>query len=160
MIGILTLSAFIIGLATPDSKLPTMVKYEGETIAIEEIDNLEEILANGGEYVSKEETKIEIGQTMAFMVLAFSELVHVFNIRDNKNSIFKTGILGNSILIWAVLASAFLMAIILAVPALRHIFSIPILPMNNMIETIALIIAPVVIVELMKLFKINTVKGE
>jgi len=32
--------------------------------------------------------------------------------------------------------------------------------MNNMIETIALIIAPVVIVELMKLFKINTVKGE
>ena len=160
MIGILTLSAFIIGLATPDSKLPTMVKYEGETIAVEEIDNLEEILANGGEYVSKEETKIEIGQTMAFMVLAFSELVHVFNIRDNKNSIFKTGILGNSILIWAVLASAFLMAIILAVPALRHIFSIPILPMNNMIETIALIIAPVVIVELMKLFKINTVKGE
>ena len=76
------------------------------------------------------------------------------------SSIFKTGILGNSILIWAVLASAFLMAIILAVPALRHIFSIPILPMNNMIETIALIIAPVVIVELMKLFKINTVKGE
>ncbi len=160
MIGILTLSAFIIGLATPDSKLPTMVKYEGETIAVEEIDNLEEILANGGEYVSKEETKIEIGQTMAFMVLAFSELVHVFNIRDNKNSIFKTGILGNSILIGAVLASAFLMVIILAVPALRHVFSIPILPMNNMIETIALIIAPVVIVELMKLFKINTVKGE
>ena len=160
MIGILTLSAFIIGLATPDSKLPTMVKYEGETIAVEEIDNLEEILANGGEYVTKEETKIEIGQTMAFMVLAFSELVHVFNIRDNKNSIFKTGILGNSILIWAVLASAFLMVIILAVPALRHIFSIPILPMNNMIETIALIIAPIVIVELMKLFKINTVKGE
>ena len=160
MIGILTLSAFIIGLATPDSKLPTMVKYEGETIAVEEIDNLEEILANGGEYVSKEETKIEIGQTMAFMVLAFSELVHVFNIRDNKNSIFKTGILGNSILIWAVLASAFLMVIILAVPGLRHVFSIPILPMNNMIETIALIIAPVVIVELMKLFKINTVKGE
>ena len=160
MIGILTLVAFIIGLATPDSKLPTMVKYEGETIAVEEIDNLDEMLANGGEYVSKEETKIEIGQTMAFMVLAFSELVHVFNIRDNKNSIFKTGILGNSILIWAVLASAFLMVIILAVPALRHIFSIPILPMNNMIETIALIIAPIVIVELMKLFKINTVKGE
>ena len=160
MIGILTLSAFIIGLATPDSKLPTMVKYEGETIAVEEIDNLEEILANGGEYVSKEETKIEIGQTMAFMVLAFSELVHVFNIRDNKNSIFKTGILGNSILIWAVLASAFLMVVILAVPALRHVFSIPILPMNNMIETIALIIAPIVIVELMKLFKVNTVKGE
>ena len=160
MIGILTLIAFIIGLSTPDSKLPTMVKYNGEVISTEEIDNLDEVLANGGEYVSKEETKIEIGQTMAFMVLAFSELVHVFNIRDNKNSIFKTGILGNPILIWAVLSSAFLMVIILAVPGLRHIFSIPILPKNNMIETIALIIAPIVIVEIMKLFKINTTKNE
>ena len=160
MIGILTLSAFIIGLATPDSKLPTMVKYEVETIAVEEIDNLEEILANGGEYVSKEETKIEIGQTMAFMVLAFSELIHVFNIRDNKNSIFKTGILGNSILIYAVVISALLMGVILLIPQLREIFSIPILPVGNIIETVLLIIAPVVIVELMKLFKVNTAKDE
>ena len=32
--------------------------------------------------------------------------------------------------------------------------------MNNIVETIALILAPLVIVEIMKLFKINTVKGE
>ena len=160
MIGLLTLAAFLIGLSTPDDKLPTMVKYENEVIAVEEIDNLGEVLADGGEYVSKEEIKVEIGQTMAFVVLALSELVHVFNIRDKKNSIFKTGILGNPILVWSVLASAFLMLVILFVPALRHIFSIPILPMNNIVETIALILAPLVIVEIMKLFKINTVKGE
>ncbi len=160
MIGLLTLAAFLIGLSTPDDKLPTMVKYENEVIAVEEIDNLGEVLANGGEYVSKEEIKVEIGQTMAFVVLALSELVHVFNVRDKKNSIFKTGIFGNPILIGAVLASAFLMLVILFVPALRHIFSIPILPMNNIVETIALILAPLVIVEIMKLFKINTVKGE
>lgn len=160
MIGLLTLAAFLIGLSTPDDKLPTMVKYENEVIAVEEIDNLGEVLANGGEYVSKEEIKVEIGQTMAFVVLALSELVHVFNVRDKKNSIFKTGILGNPILIGAVLSSAFLMLVILFVPALRHIFSIPILPMNNIVETIALILAPLVIVEIMKLFKINTVKGE
>ena len=97
---------------------------------------------------------------MAFIVLAFSELVHVFNIRDNKNSIFKTGILGNSVLIWAVLASAFLMVIILAVPGLRHVFSIPVLPIGNLIEVIALVLAPIVIVELLKLFKLNTAKDE
>ena len=96
----------------------------------------------------------------AFIVLAFSELVHVFNIRDNKNSIFKTGILGNSVLIWAVLASAFLMVIILAVPALRHVFSIPVLPIGNLIEVLALVLAPIVIVELLKLFKLNTAKEE
>ena len=160
MIGLLTLAAFLIGLATPDDKLPTMIKYENQVISVEEIDNLDEVLVNGGEYISKEEIKVEIGQTMAFIVLAFSELVHVFNIRDNKNSIFKTGILGNSVLIWAVLASAFLMVIILAVPGLRHVFSIPVLPIGNLIEVIALVLAPIVIVELLKLFKLNTAKDE
>ena len=107
-----------------------------------------------------EQSKVEVGQTMAFMVLAFSELVHVFNIRDNKNSVFKTGILGNRILILAVLASAFLMGIILVVPGLRHIFSIPVLPVGNLLEAIALIFAPLLIVEIMKLAKVNTAKDE
>ena len=133
MIGLLTLAAFLIGLAT------THTPIDGLTL---------------------EETKIEVGQTMAFTVLAFSELVHVFNVRDNKNSLFKTGILGNRMLIFAVLASAFLMGIILFVPALRHVFSIPVLPVGNMLEILGLVLAPVVIVEILKFFKINTAKGE
>ena len=160
MIGLLTLAGFLIGLATPEDKLPTMIEYNNQVMSVDEIDNLDEVLADGGEYVSKEEVKVEIGQTMAFMVLAFSELVHVFNIRDNKNSIFKTGILGNRVLILAVLASALLMGIILVVPGLRHIFSIPVLPMGNMLEVLGLVLAPVVIVEILKLFKLNTAKEE
>ena len=160
MIGLLTLAGFLIGLATPEDKLPTMIEYNNQVMSVDEIDNLDEVFADGGEYVSKEEVKVEIGQTMAFMVLAFSELVHVFNIRDNKNSIFKTGILGNRVLILAVLASALLMGIILVVPGLRHIFSIPVLPMGNMLEVLGLVLAPVVIVEILKLFKLNTAKEE
>ena len=160
MIGVITLLAFLIGLSTPESKLPTMVEYNGEVIPAEEIENINDILVDGGRYLSAEEIKVEIGQTMAFIVLALAELVHVFNIRDNKNSIFKTGILGNSILIYAVLVSAALMGIILIIPALRHAFSIPILPMSNTIYVIILVLSPIIIVELMKLFKINTVKDE
>ena len=160
MIGLLTLTAFIVGLATPEDKLPTMVEYNNQVVPIEEIDNINEILSDGGRYLSAEEIKVEIGQTMAFIVLAFAELVHVFSIRDNKNSIFKTGILGNSALILSVLISAGLMGIILVIPALRHAFSIPILPISNIVEVIVLIIAPLVIVEIMKLFKINTAKDE
>ena len=160
MIGLLTLTAFIVGLATPEDKLPTMVEYNNQVVPIEEIDNINEILSDGGRYLSAEEIKVEIGQTMAFIVLAFAELVHVFSIRDNKNSIFKTGILGNSALILSVLISAGLMGIILIIPALRHAFSIPILPISNIVEVIVLIIAPLVIVEIMKLFKINTAKDE
>ena len=133
MIGLLTLAAYLIGLGT------THTAIDGLTL---------------------EQTKIEVGQTMAFIVLAFSELIHVFNIRDNKNSIFKTGILGNGILILAILASALLMVVILFIPQLRTIFSIPILPSDNIIETIVLVLSPIIIVEIMKLFKVNTTRDE
>ena len=133
MIGLLTLVAYLIGLGT------THTAIDGLTL---------------------EQTKIEVGQTMAFIVLAFSELIHVFNIRDNKNSIFKTGILGNGVLILAILASALLMVVILFIPQLRTIFSIPILPSDNIIETIVLVLSPIIIVEIMKLFKVNTTRGE
>ena len=133
MIGLLTLAAFMIGLATTNTPI------DGLTL---------------------DESKIEVGQTMAFVTLALSELVHVYSVRNNKLSVFKTGIKGNSKLIWATLASSALMLVILLIPALRNIFSIPVLPTENIIELIGLIIAPLVIVEIFKLFKINTAKDE
>ena len=128
MIGLLTLIAFIIGLKTT-------------TTPINEL--------------TLDQSKIEVGQTMAFIVLAFSELVHVFNIRDNKKSIFKGKVFNNKILIGAITLSAALMLIILLVPALRGIFSIPLLPVNNIIETAVLVFSPIIIVEIFKLLKIN-----
>ena len=160
MIGLITLAAFIVGLATPDEQLPTMVKIDNKIYSAEEVENLDEALANGAEIVEKQEVKVEIGQTMAFVVLAFSELVHVFNIRNNKKSIFKTHPFNNRVLLGAIAVSAALMLIILFVPGLRHLFSIPVLPMGNVLEIVGLIILPIVIVELFKLFKINTSKDE
>ena len=128
MIGLLTLAAFAIGLAT------TKEPINGLTL---------------------DESKIEVGQTMAFVTLALSELVHVFNLRDNKNSIFKTGIFNNMKLIGAIIISALLVFVILAIPQLRTIFSIPVLPTQNIVELICLILAPIVIVEIFKLLKIN-----
>ena len=160
MIGLLTLAAFLIGLATPDDQLPTMVRIGNQIYSVEEVENLDEALANGAEIVEKQEVKVEIGQTMAFVVLAFSELVHVFNIRNNKKSIFKTHPFNNQVLLGAIALSAALMLIILFIPALRHVFSIPVLPMNNVLEIIGLVLLPLVIVEIFKLFKINTSKDE
>ena len=160
MIGLLTLAAFIIGLATPDDQLPTMVRIDNKIYSAEEVENLDEALANGAEIVEKQEVKVEIGQTMAFVVLAFSELVHVFNIRNNKKSIFKTHPFNNKMLLGAIGLSAALMLVILFVPALRHLFSIPVLPMGNVLEIIGLVLLPLVIVEIFKLFKINTSKDE
>ncbi len=160
MIGLLTLAAFIIGIATPEENLPQMVRMDGKIYQAEEIENLEYEIQNGAEYVETQEVRVEIGQAMAFIVLAFSELVHVFNIRNNKKSIFKTNPFNNKMLLLAVGASAALMLVIVLVPGLRHLFSIPILPVGNLIEAILLVLAPIVIVELFKLFKINTSKDE
>ena len=133
MIGVLTLVAFCIGLATPN--------IEGTP-----------------EYV--EHVKIEIGQTMAFSVLALSQLIHVFNVRDNKKSLLKTKPLKNKTLLIAIAISALLMLTILLVPALRTIFSIWALPVENIVEVVCLVFAPLAIVEIFKLFKINTAKDE
>ena len=110
--------------------------------------------------VTDEAAKIEIAQTMAFCVLALSELVHVFNIRNNKNSVFKTGILNNSKLILAILVSASFMFVILLIPGLREIFSIAQLPKENIVETVLLVLSPILVVEIFKLLKINTTKDE
>ena len=131
MIGLITLAAFIIGLATPDSILP---QVEG---------------------LSNAEVKVEIGQTMAFVTLAFAELVHVFNVRNPKKSIFKTNPFKNKMLLLALGVSALLMIVILSVPALREVFSIPVLPAQDIIEMILLVLSPIVIVEIMKLIKLN-----
>ena len=140
MIGLLTLAAFIIGIATPEDQLP--------------------VVYHNGVQLSAQEVKVEIGQTMAFVVLAFSELVHVFNIRNNKKSIFKTHPFNNKVLLLAIAASAALMLIILFIPALRNLFSIPVLPWGNVLEIIGLVLLPIVIVEIFKLLKINTSKDE
>lgn len=133
---------------------------DGKIYQAEEIENLDYALQNGAEYVEEQEVRVEIGQAMAFIVLAFSELVHVFNIRNNKKSIFKTHPFNNKMLLLAIGGSAVLMLAILLIPGLRHLFSIPILPVGNLIEAILLVIAPIVIVELFKLFRINTSKDE
>lgn len=70
------------------------------------------------------------------------------------------GIMIGLLSLWAIGASAMLMLVILAIPVLRTIFSIPVLPMDRIVETIALVIAPIVIVEIFKLLKINTSKDE
>ena len=131
MIGLITLAAFIIGLSTPDSILP---EVEG---------------------LSNEEIKVEIGQTMAFVTLAFAELIHVFNVRNPKKSIFKTHPFKNKMLLLALGVSSLLMIVILAIPQLRAVFSIPVLPAQDTFEMILLILSPILIVEIMKLLKLN-----
>ncbi|MDO5665475.1 MAG: calcium-translocating P-type ATPase, PMCA-type [Bacteroidia bacterium] len=101
-----------------------------------------------------------LGQTMAFAVLAFSQLIHVRNLHSNRLSSFRTSIFSNKMLLLAILASAALMLIVLFVPTIRDIFGLEVMDMTHWLYVIGLSFVPVVVVEIVKLLRINQTKDE
>ena len=90
------------------------------------------------------------GRTMAFAVLSISQLVHVFNMRSER-SLFKTGILGNGILILAFFAGLILQCSVIMIKPLQAIFGVTALSLYQWGIVAALCFVPVAVVELEKL---------
>lgn len=97
---------------------------------------------------------LEMGQTMAFTVLAFSQLVHAYNIHSNHQSVFKT-FFNNKWLLMATLVNALMMLVVLFVPPIRDVFSLVALDLHHWEVVIALVLVPLPVVELMKVLKLN-----
>jgi len=70
---------------------------------------------------------VEAGQTMAFLVLALSQVFHALNMRTNQ-SLFKVGLLSNKQMNKAFLVSAGLTAAVLFIPPLATVFGLVSLP--------------------------------
>lgn len=90
------------------------------------------------------------GQTMAFMILALSQVVQAYNMRS-EHSIFKIGVFSNKKLNGAALISILLVALVLFTP-LRVAFDLVILPGNLYLIALGLILVPVLVMELSKAF--------
>ncbi|MBQ3104750.1 MAG: calcium-translocating P-type ATPase, PMCA-type [Lachnospiraceae bacterium] len=90
----------------------------------------------------------EGGRTMAFMVLALSQVIQAFNMRSDR-SLFRTGLFGNKKLNLAALASAGLVLILLFTP-LSTVFQLIYLPVGLYLTAAGLILVPVVFMEIMK----------
>jgi len=90
------------------------------------------------------------GQTMAFMVLSLSQVLHAFHMRSDK-SLFKIGAFGNRTLNWAALASLVLVALILFTPGVMTAFGLVYLTGELYLMAAGLILAPSVIMEFCKL---------
>ncbi len=96
-----------------------------------------------------DETGIDGGRTLAFMVLAASQVLQSFNMRS-EHSIFKIGIFSNHKLNWAVLASILLVAFVLFVPGVNTIFELTILPLPAYLIGLGLVFIPTIIMEISK----------
>jgi len=93
---------------------------------------------------------LEGGQTMAFMVLALSQVIQAFNMRSDR-SVFQIGPFTNSKLNGAALISTVLVALVLFTPA-RIAFGLVILPWQLYLAGLGLILVPLIVMELCKLF--------
>ncbi|MDO5097070.1 MAG: cation-translocating P-type ATPase [Peptostreptococcaceae bacterium] len=87
-------------------------------------------------------------QTMAFIVLASSQIVQAYNMRSNR-SLFKIGFFTNKNLNMAALASIVLILVVLFTP-LSVPFGIEHLPMNLYLIAIGLAFVPLVVMEIAK----------
>ena len=92
-----------------------------------------------------------IGRTMTFAVLSISQLVHSFNLKS-EHSIFKTGILGNTKLIFAFIIGLVMQISVISIPFLAEIFKA--VPLNSLqwLIVAVLSIVPLFVVEIEKRF--------
>lgn len=88
------------------------------------------------------------GQTLAFMVLALSQVVQSYNMRS-EHSLFKIGFFTNHKLNWAALVSVLLMALVLFTPV-KTAFGLVTLPVWLYLTGLGLVLVPIVIMECSK----------
>ncbi len=96
----------------------------------------------------------ELGQTMAFTVLALTQLVHSYNIHSTRKSVFKT-FFKNKWLIIATLVNASMMFAVIFIPGVNTIFRIAPMDLHHWEIVAILIWLPLPFVELMKVFHLN-----
>lgn len=89
------------------------------------------------------------GRTMAFLVLALTQVLHAFNMRSSY-SLFKTGIFTNHYLNGAALISLCLIGLITFMPPLAVIFGLTMLPAHLYFTALGLAFVPIPVLELCK----------
>jgi Ca2+-transporting ATPase len=75
--------------------------------------------------------EIEQARTVAFTVMVVAQLVHAFNCRSERLSLFQLGVGTNRALVWAFLFSLAVQVAILTVPVFAPIFKVAPLPIED-----------------------------
>ena len=93
---------------------------------------------------------VEQARTVAFTVLVVVQLVHAFNCRSERWSLFQVGVATNRPLLLAVILSFGIQAAVLTIPVAAPIFKVASLPIEDWILMGATGILPFVIMEAVK----------
>lgn len=128
LIGILTLIGFVYGVN----------KYGDAGVTLVNIANNPEALMHA--------------QTIAFVVLSGTQLIHSLNMRSSDKSIFKIGLFSNMYLIYAMVVGISLQMAVIYIPPIARMFNVIPLTLADWGLVIVLSLIPLVINEIIKLF--------
>lgn len=92
------------------------------------------------------------GQSMAFVVLSFSQLFLSLSTRSDKEFLFKIGIFSNMNLIYSIIFGVVVQVILIISPIFNRFFSVNKLTSNDWITCVVLSLIPFVINEMLKFF--------
>ena len=126
LIGGLTLLAFTIGLAERGVSLRDSMSAPDDVIVY--------------------------ARTMAFVVLATSQLFYSLTMRSETKSIFQVGFFKNKYLILSIIAGVILQFGVITIPFLANAFKVHALPLNDWLIVFGLSLLPLIANEIIKIF--------
>jgi Ca2+-transporting ATPase len=94
--------------------------------------------------------ELDQARTVTFTVMVVAQLVHVFNCRSERLSLFQLGVGTNSVLVWAFLLSLVVQVAVLTVPAVAPIFKVAPLPIEDWALMGGMGVLPFLLMELVK----------
>jgi Ca2+-transporting ATPase len=92
----------------------------------------------------------QVGETMAFVTLSFSELLRAFTARSERFPLFRLGVFSNHAMLYAVASSLVLLLLVLYTPFLQPIFDTYPLPATAWETVLPLLIMPALVAEVTK----------
>lgn len=93
----------------------------------------------------------EIGQSMSFLILGWSSILHIFTVRS-RQSIFKYNMRENMPMVYSSVAMIFVLAVIVMIPAVGNIFGIGPISLIHWLIAIGLSVIPLIVAEYGKFF--------
>lgn len=93
----------------------------------------------------------EVGQTMAFLVIAFTSILHIFTVRTRR-SVFRRTLSDNRALLYSAIAMIALFALMALIPPFGAIFGILPIGVVDWLVVIVLSVIPTIVAELFKLW--------
>ena len=97
--------------------------------------------------------ELDQARTVAFTMMVVVQLVHGFNCRSERLSLFQLGLGTNRVLVWAFLLSLVVQAAVLTVPAAASVFKVAALPIEVWLLMGAMGVLPFLIMEAIKVLR-------